>query len=365
MRERYFDNAATTPLDPRVLHEMLPFLQEDFGNADSIHHLGSRARRAVELARSRVAQLFGAEDPAEVTFTSGATESNNWVLRQFERIGVSPFEHSSVSVPAKMQGAMTLANSGWLVTLPDSALDLVSIVGVNSDTGAVLALPSIPSMTKVHRDLTQSLGKIRLVSPGSDWASMSAHKLYGPKGVGALYSRGGFSPEVLIHGGNQENGKRAGTLNVPGIVGLGAAAQLALDEFEHDLNHAHHQRQAFMEGLGQRDGWRLVESDEQSPYVACVCFEGVEGETMVLSADEAGYAVSSGPACSSESREPSATLLALGIEEPWLRGAVRASFGRFSQPEEAEKLGACLTANWTKVRKLGRTANELQRHSYS
>lgn len=363
MRERYFDNAATTPLDPRVLHETLPYLQEEFGNADSIHHLGLRARRAVELARSRVAELYGAEDPTEITFTSGATESNNWVLRQFQRIAVSPFEHSSIAFPAKLLGAVTLGNNGWLVESPDSAVDLVSLIGVNSDTGAILALPSTPEMTKVHRDLTQSLGKVRTGFPRFDWASMSAHKLYGPKGVGALYSRGAISPEAMILGGSQENRKRAGTLNVPGIVGLGAAAQIAIDEFEHDLNHAHHQREAFLEGLGESDGWRLIESDEQSPYIVCVCFEGVEGETMVLSADQEGFAVSSGPACSSDSMEPSPTLVALGIEEPWIHGAVRVSFGRFSQPEEAEKLGVCLKDSWTKVRKLGRNANELQRQS--
>jgi cysteine desulfurase len=354
LRARYFDNAATTPVDPRVVREMLPYLEGDFGNANSLHGFGRKAHAAVDLARERVAVLIGAEDPAQVTFTSGATEANNWVLASFLEGAVGPFEHSSVAEPAARLGIAVLENAGERICPPGSRLDLVSVMSVNNETGHRWDARTLrPWAERVHSDLTQSIGKLPEELQGLDYASFSAHKMYGPKGIGGLYTAEEPLPPLLA-GGGQEQGLRAGTLNVPGIVGLGAAAAVALDEREQDEAHARELRGIVLDELKDLSGLRVNGGEDASPYILSLSFLGVEGETLLVDADTAGYAISAGAACSSESTEPSRVLVALGLEPEWLRGTVRVSFGRFNDRDSAAGLARTLRESAQKLRKLAK-----------
>ncbi|MBC8065949.1 MAG: aminotransferase class V-fold PLP-dependent enzyme, partial [Chlorobia bacterium] len=184
-RSRYFDNAATTPVDPRVLEEMLPYFSEGFGNANSIHEPGRRARAGVDLARERVAQLVGANYPELVVFTSGATETNNWFLQSFSSVACSPFEHSSVLETVIASGGEVLENDHYRLFPPLRAKDLTAVMLVNNETGAIF--PAYPLGNALFRDLTQAVGKIPLDEHAFDAGSFSAHKFYGPKGVGACF----------------------------------------------------------------------------------------------------------------------------------------------------------------------------------
>lgn len=347
---RYFDNAATTPVAPEVREAMLPYLGEEGGNAHSIHGWGQRARDAVERARAAIASLMGAEDPSEIVFTSGATEANNWVARGSTRMAISPFEHASMRAPALAAGAQVLPNSGFALCPPEAPCDLVSVMRVNNETGAVLGLQDGAGVLR-HSDVTQALGKLRFPLP--DLASASSHKLYGPKGVGVLYARGAMFPAPLIMGGEQELGHRSGTLNVPGIVGFGRAAELAAESMDDDYARAGACRSALLEAIRDLPDALVIEAPEQSPYIASVCLLGLTGETVLLELDREGFAVSAGPACSSGSSEPSLVLSALGLDERAVRGAIRISFGRHNTPEATQELGRALKSVAERLRKLG------------
>ncbi len=351
----YFDHAATSPVLPEVFTEMLPYLSEDFGNANSLHSWGQRARAAVELARSRVASLLGCF-PEEVFFTSGATEANNWVMRQFEgpKIAYSPFEHSSVLETGRALGARVLPNVGYVVSAPGgSTTALVSVMTVNNETGAELEAPKIPGAL-CHRDVTQQLGKLPLDLTDTDFASMSAHKLGGPKGVGALYARGGGPLEPLLFGGEHEGGYRAGTLNVAGIVGFGAACALASDEMVERLERAKRLRGILLQALHKVPDWLENCHNANSPYVLSVSFLGIQGESLVVEVDAKGFAVSSGAACSSRSTEPSHVLTALGYSPERVRGTVRISLGPGNTAESTWALGKALESAAAKLRALAK-----------
>lgn len=352
--DRYFDYAATTPIDPRVREVMLPFLADDFGNANSIHRLGQHARAAVESAREKIAALIGAEDPSEIIFTSGATESNNWVLRSFSNGYVSPFEHSSVREPAHRFGYRELTNVDYALEVPDK-VDLASVMLVNNETGAILD----PSRFRraaafLHSDITQAVGKIPVdvQQLEVDAASFSAHKIYGPKGVGALYLKGGSLLEPFMIGGEQENGLRGGTLNVPGIVGFGKAAELLLDEMERDVQLVCESRRIAIEELSNLEGVQFNEAESASPFILSASFGGLQGETIVVEADTLGFAISSGAACSSRSTEPSHVLVALGLVDYWLMGTVRISFGRFVSADSTFELTKALKEAVGTIRRL-------------
>ncbi len=348
---RYFDHASTTPLDPLVLEEMRPWLEGGFGNPNSLHSWGRAAAAGVDRARIRVAALLGCE-PEEVVFTSGATESNNWVLRAFSRVAVSPFEHSSAKEPAEALGHATLANDGYQIAAPEGVVDLVSVMTVNNETGARLKAPMGP--WRLHRDATQSAGKVPLEVREWFSASVSAHKFYGPKGVGALYVQDADPLEPLLRGGEQESGQRAGTLNVAGIVGMGAAASLAHDRLPEDLEHAQRLRQAFLFELAKVPDWRSNGAEANSPSIMSVSFQDVEGETLVVDLDVQGYAVSSGAACSSRSTEPSHVLTALGLEPEWRRGTVRVSFGRGNTLDSTAGLARALRETVERLRTMAK-----------
>jgi len=383
--EAYFDNAATTPLDPRVREAMLPFLDDAFGNAHSIHAWGLRAHDAVERAREQVARLIGAEDPSQIYFTSGATESNNWVLNAALEVIISPFEHSSMREPAIRRGAIVLENDHLAIkrgswerrhpagsgARPDGddqysserrhpagsgarpetrGPTLVSVMAVNNEIGTIWYAPDYAHPGDlVHSDITQAAGKIPITVEGLDFASFSAHKFYGPKGIGALYAKDG-TPEPLILGGEQEHGARGGTLNVPAIIGMGAAAEIAADEQEQDFERATLLRAVVLDGLNGLSDYQVNGGVHVSPFILSISFRRLEGETVVLELDRAGFAISAGAACSSRSTEPSHVLTALRIEPEWLRGTIRISFGRFNSAEAAANLAQNLQTILEKLR---------------
>jgi len=331
-RSKYFDNAATTPVAPEVFAAMEPFFKDRFGNASSIHGWGRQAENAVEEARSQLADLIGAE-PEEIVFTSGATEANNWVLRSFSSLSVSPFEHPSVRLTAEALKATVLKNDGW--KLEGSESELTSVQAVNHETGALI---KFPDARLKHSDATQAIGKVPFDATQYDFASMSAHKFYGPKGVGALYNKGCNPLPPLFHGGSHEHGFRSGTLNVPGIVGMGEAARVAKDRLQEDVAHAQQLHKEVKRQLSEIEGVFFVESENNSPYVLTPCFEGVEGESVVITLDSKGFAISSGSACSSGSGVTSHVLTAFGVPDDLIRGMVRISFGRYNTVSSAEQL---------------------------
>ncbi|HWA83036.1 MAG TPA: cysteine desulfurase family protein, partial [Fimbriimonadaceae bacterium] len=349
------------------------FLDGAFGNANSIHTWGLQARDAVERARAQVAALVGADDPSQIYFTSGATEANNWVLNAADQIVISPFEHSSMREPAIRRGGWILESFGGRLPgegacyvkkagvmartrairradqlgpeTPEQELlrrrsvptlqgrVLTSVMAVNNETGALWDVRRYAQPADIlHADITQSAGKLPVSVEGIDFASFSAHKFYGPKGIGALYCKEG-PPSPLLLGGEQEHGARGGTLNVAGIVGMGAAAEIALLEREADYGKAKKLREILVNGLKGLPDTQWNGGDRTSPFIVSVSFRGLEGETIVLEADRAGYAISAGAACSSRSLEPSHVLTALNLEPEWVRGTVRISFGRFNTEE--------------------------------
>jgi cysteine desulfurase len=352
--ENYFDNAATTPVDPRVIREMLPYFETHWGNANSLHAWGREAFEAVEFARARVAELIGAEDPAQVFFTSGATESNNWVLKSFDDVVVSPFEHSAV---LEAPDGYRLIENDALKLLPLKwGAEIVSVMSVNNEIGSILSNPGCPTddVEHSHSDITQSVGKLPVRLRNVSYASFSAHKFYGPKGVGGLYVD---YPEnshlkTLIGGGGQQSGKRGGTLNVPGIVGMGAAAAIAQDEMDDNLALATNLRAAVLEQIRPCQDYQVNGGDNVSPYILSLSFLGVEGETLVIEMDQKGYGISAGAACSSGSTDLSHVLTALGLPIEWIRGTVRISFGKFNTLSAAEQLGKSMRAAVESLRKL-------------
>jgi cysteine desulfurase len=342
--ERYFDNAATTPLDPRVLQAMTPFFAEQPGNPQSMHAWGIKARAAVEDARRQVASLIGAEDPSQVVFTSGATEANNWVLGAVGGGCVGPFEHSSVREPALALGYGVLENDCYRISPPKEDCRLVSLMTVNNEIGTIFEPESLRRQgAQVHTDATQTVGKIPFEVGDLDYVSFSAHKFHGPKGVGVLYVKNPAGLQPMLQGGEQEHGLRSGTLNVPGIVGMGAAARIAEDERETDFGHAVVLRDVVLAELPIGDGVQVLGGPKASPFILALSFDGLQGETILLELDARGYAIGSGAACSSPKAEPSHVLKALQLDDEWLRGTVRISFGRRNTAESARALGRVLS----------------------
>jgi len=375
MGERvYLDHNATTPVDERVLEAMLPYMREHFGNASSVHAEGRLARQAIERAREQVAALVGAH-PSQVIFTSGGTEANNLALKGVcladpgTRLAVSSVEHASVLAPAKRLGAEFLPVDGQgRLQLPaleaslSEGCKLVSVMLVNNETGIIEDIAAIAERTRqrgalLHTDAVQAAGKIEvdMQALGVQMLSLSAHKIYGPKGIGALVVDKAVSLEPLLHGGGHEKGHRAGTQDVPAIVGFGMAAELARQEGV--------ERSRSLLGLRQDLEQRLqvvvpgVEIfSHQAERVSNTCFfsvPGIDGEALLLALDDAGFAVSSGSACDSKNSGPSHVLTAMGIEEATARGAIRVGLG---QVNTREQLVAFTTALQQALARLGQLA---------
>ena len=356
MERIYLDHAATTPLDPRVLEEMLPALRDDWGNASSIHAEGRKARRAIDRARRQVAEAIGCA-AQEVYFTSGGSESDNWALKGIMRARAERGKHliiSAIEHHAILHAADSLEREGFEVTRlpvdaegrvspedvtrairPDTVL--VSVMTANNEIGTLQPIRAIADIAHahgalMHTDAVQAVGAVPVLVDdlGVDLLSMSAHKFHGPKGVGALYVRRGTRIEPLVDGGAQERGLRAGTENVAGIVGLGCAITLATRELTENAARETALRERLMEGiLNGIPGTRINGSrTDRLPNNCNVTFEGLEGEALLLRLDLAGISASSGSACTSGSLDPSHVLLAIGLTPEQTSGSLRMTLGR-------------------------------------
>ncbi|HEV8338203.1 MAG TPA: cysteine desulfurase family protein [bacterium] len=366
MTSIYLDYASTTPVDPRVVAAMAPYLSERFGNAASIHSFGQEAREAVERARQIVAAAIGACDPEEIVFLSGATEADNFALTgaalakepQGRHLIVSAVEHHAVLEPARF-----LESRGFAVSLlpvdaagrvdPDAVraalrpdTTVVSVMHSNNEIGTLQPIAEIGRITReagvtFHCDAAQSLGILPLdvQTLGVDLLSMSAHKRYGPKGVGALYIRKGTPLVRLLHGGSHERNRRAGTHNTPGIVGFGEAIRLALEAMEEEAPRVAGLRDQLIEGLRPIEGARINgHPRERLPGIVNISFRGADSESLLLALDLRGIAASSGAACTSGSLEPSHVLPAIGLRPEVAAGTLRFSLGRWTTEEEITHL---------------------------
>jgi cysteine desulfurase len=366
MDTRYFDYAATTPVDQRVLDAMMPFFSERYGNANSLYALGRDAYRGVEDARERFATAIGAESPNEVIFTSGGTESDNAALigilskaspQGGAHLIVSAFEHHAVLHPAEW-----LEKHGYEVSYLAPRADghihaddlraalrantkLVSIMHGNNEIGTVNDIKTLAAITHehgalFHTDACQTLGKIPfdVVELGVDAASFSSHKIYGPKGVGALYLKRRTPFETQARGGGQEFKKRSGTQNTPGIVGMTTALEIMLAEQPEEAVRLSALRDRLISGItGTLENTEpSASTGDRLPNIAPLLIKGVEGEAMLLQLDNKGIAVSTGSACSSGSLEPSHVLLSIGCPAEIAHGSLRLSLGRFTTSEDVD-----------------------------
>lgn len=363
-RRVYLDHAATTPVAARVREAMLPYLERKFGNPSSIHAFGREAAEAVEQGRQAVALLLGAQ-PEEIFFTSGGSESDTMALfgvfhaRQDRgnHVITTTIEHHAV-----LHACQALEKRGARVTylpvdrhglvsadqvaqaLRDDTI-LVSVMHANNEIGTIEPIAEIGRVCRergvlFHTDAVQTVGHIpiNLAQMSVDLLSLSAHKFYGPKGVGALYKRKGVRIAPLIYGGGHERGLRSGTENVPGIAGLGAAARLALEELSRESPRQAALRDRLLDGIEQSipDVIRTGHPTQRLPNNASLCIRYVEGESILLNLDLAGIAASSGSACTSGSLEASHVLLAIGLEHDVAHGSLRLTLGRDTTEADVE-----------------------------
>lgn len=360
----YFDHAATTPVDPRVLQKMLLYFTENFGNPNSQHACGRRTAAAVDEARDTVAALIGAK-PSEIYFTSGGTESDNWALRGAAHANAERGKHlivSAVEHPAMISTARELQKKGFEVTfaavdefgkvdlqkLKDSIRPDTTFIGVmtaNNEIGTIQPIAEISALARERgivffTDAVQAAGalKLNVKEPAVDMLSFSGHKFYGPKGVGVLYIRSGVRVGKIITGGHQERSMRGGTTNVPGIVGLAEAFRLANEEMAQNNAHVSAIRDRFIARVLREIPYVKLNGHpkDRLPNNANFSFRYIEGESLLFSLDLAGIAVSSGSACSSGSLEPSHVLLATGLPEGLAHGSIRFSFGKENTAEQID-----------------------------
>ena len=360
----YFDHAATTPVDSRVLQKMLPYFTENFGNPNSQHAYGRRTAAAVDEARDTVASLIGAK-PNEIYFTSGGTESDNWALRGAAHANAERGKHlivSAVEHPAMISTAKELQKEGFEVTfaavdefgrvdlqkLKDSIRPDTTFIGVmtaNNEIGTLQPIAEISALARERgilffTDAVQAAGalKLNVKEPAVDMLSFSGHKFYGPKGVGVLYVRSGVRVGKIITGGHQERSMRGGTTNVPGIVGLAEAFRLANEEMAQNNAHVSAIRDRFIARVLREIPYVKLNGHpkDRLPNNANFSFRYIEGESLLFSLDLAGIAVSSGSACSSGSLEPSHVLLATGLPEGLAHGSIRFSFGKENTAEQID-----------------------------
>jgi cysteine desulfurase len=364
MQRVYFDHNATTPVDPAVLEAMLPFLSREYGNASSIHSAGQRARAAVERAREQVALLLGAR-PAEIVFTSGGTESDNLAIfgvlgaagEGSKHVVTTAIEHSAV-----LECCRALERRGVAVTYvgvgPDGVVDpaavrralrpetvLITVMAANNELGTVQPLEEIGRIAReagvrFHTDAVQGAGKIPLDVEriGCDTLAISGHKLYGPKGVGALYVRKNTRLAPVLFGGHHERDRRPGTENVPGIVGLGRAAELAREHLTTEAARIAALRDRLEAGLLSQVPHARVNgrTGPRTPNTSSITFPFVEGEALVIALDLKGIACSTGAACSSGAVEPSHVLTAIGLPAEEARATLRFSLGRANSSADVD-----------------------------
>jgi len=377
MQRAYLDNNATTPLLPEVLQAMQPYFLEHFGNASSIHHHGQQTRAAVEKARESVADLIGARS-SEIVFTSGGTEADNLAIFGLAKPGdhviTSTIEHSAVLNTCKR-----LESLGCEVTyLPVSCeglidpddlrrairpnTNLISIMWANNETGVIQPVSEIAQMAAeadiyFHTDAIQAAGKVLIdVREAScDLLSISGHKIHAPQGVGALYVRKGTLLQPMLFGGRHERSRRAGTENVPGIVGLGKAAEIAKNGFEDgSVNRMRELRDRIQSTVLQQIDQTGVNSGSapRTPNTTNIYFDCIEGEALVIALDLKGVAVSTGAACSSGAIEPSHVLVAMGLSADRARASIRFSLAKQNTEEDVDLLLSTLPATVARLREL-------------
>lgn len=365
----YFDHAATTPLDEGVLEAMKPYFTEHYGNANSAHQRGNKAKVAVEEAREVIAEIIGAE-PAEIIFTSGGTESDNAAIKGAvsatgkKEIVTSPLEHHAVLHTAEalkrngVQPVYVEPDANGIIQ-PDKVAEaitdhtaLVSLMHVNNEIGAINPLKEIAEVCKArqvpfHSDTVQSIGKlpVDVNELGLDFLSISGHKIYGPKGIGVLYMRHATPWLPWMHGGSQERRRRGGTLNVPGIVGLAKALELCTGEMEQHTAHFKKLRQRLLAGLDDTFGGRYQingPTGSAVPHIINLAFPntqgGLDGEMLLLNLDVEGICVSNGSACTSGTVEPSHVLEGIGLEAEVANSSIRISMGKDNTAEDIDYL---------------------------
>lgn len=384
MQRIYLDHNATTPVHPAVAERVAAALREDFGNPSSIHHFGQRAKAVVDQARSAVAALIGA-DPSEVVFTSGGTESDNLAIRgaveALDRTGrrhviASAIEHEAVLNTVKALGRR--GHDTTLLSVPHSGIvsaddlraalrddtALVSVMHANNEIGTIQPVVELARVARergavFHVDAVQSAGKIPVdvKTMGVDLLSISAHKFYGPKGVGALWIRRGLRMQPTMSGGKQERNRRAGTENVPGIVGMGVAAQIAREKLTEEGLRLAALRDRLEEGIVRAVPGTAVNGDRamRVPNTSNISFDRVEAESLLIALDLAGIAVSTGSACSSGTLEPSHVLKAMGFAPHRTQNSIRFSLGAATTQGDVDRTIAVLPDLVDRLRNLTRT----------
>ena len=377
----YFDHNATTPVDPVVADAVARALREDFGNPSSVHAFGQRAKAALDDARSAAATLIGGE-PSEIVFTSGGTESDNFAIRgaaeALDPMGRRHLVASAIEHEAVLNSFKALARHGWHATLipvgpsgilsPDRLAEvigddvaLVSVMHANNEIGTIQPVAELAEVAHrrgalFHTDAVQSVAKIPVDvrSLGVDLLSMSAHKFNGPKGVGALWIRRGTRLTAVLTGGRQERNRRAGTENVPGIIGLGMAAELARAKLPTEASRLTALRDGLETGVLDRVPGTNVNGDRERrvPNTTNISFEGVEAESLLIALDLDGVAVSTGSACSSGTLEPSHVLKAMGLPTHRSQNSIRFSLGAGNTEAEVDRLVTLLPRVVDKLRGL-------------
>ena len=371
----YADNASTTYVSSEVMNEMLPCFNTIYGNPSSLHSYGRDAAAIVDRARDRIAKAINAERSNEIYFTSGGTEANNWAIKGIARanrakgnhIITSQIEHDSI-----LESCKELENEGFEVTyLPVdknglvSITDLihyikpttilVSIMAVNNEIGTIQNIKTISNIVHengviFHTDAVQAMGALKMdvTDMEIDVMSMSSHKIYGPKGVGALYVKNGIKIAPIMNGGSQERGKRGGTQNVPAIAGFGKAVEIAVRDITVNQQKLKAIRNYFLDGVTERIPYVKVNGHPQQKIQGTInlSFEMVEGESLLMLLDLAGIAVSRGSACSAGSTKPSHVLKAIGLENELAQSSIRFSFGKSITKDEVDyiitKLAECV-----------------------
>ncbi len=367
----YLDHAATTPVDEAVARAMVAVLESGYGNPSSVHAPGREARQRMSEAREKVAQLLGAR-PEEIVFTSGGTEADNLALVGVARACRERGDHivtTQVEHHAVLETCRALEAEGFRTTYvpvdhqgrvaPEAVAEaltprtvLVSVMLANNEVGTLQPVARIAALVRsrgvyLHTDAVQAVGQVPVgvEELGVDLLSLSAHKMYGPKGVGALYVRRGVPLSPLLHGGGQERGRRSGTENVPGIVGLGKAAQMAHSEQPERQRGLTALRERLIRGIAARAPEAILNGHptQRLPSNVSISFPGVTGEALVVDLDLKGVAISAGAACAAGTVEPSHVLRAMGLSEQVAAGTVRLSLGRANTPEEVDQVLDILT----------------------
>lgn len=386
----YADNAATTAVHPQVIEAMLPHLREHYGNPSSLHSAGQQAAAVLADARARIAAQLHAARPDEIYFTSGGSEADNQAIRSAAAIGAKNHKKHIISTKFEHHAVLhtleSLEKEGFEITLLDIGEDgiispaqvgaairedtaLVSVMFANNEIGTIQPIAEIGAICRArgvlfHTDAVQAVGHlpIDVQQMNIDLLSLSAHKFHGPKGIGALYARRGVRLLPLIEGGAQERGRRAGTENVPAIVGMAKALELACEQMEAHAAHMRVLRDRLIDALTEIPHSVLNgDREHRLPGNVHLCFEGIEGESLLLMLDDAGVEASSGSACTSGSLDPSHVLLALGRPHEVAHGSLRLTLSYETTPEEVAHMIAVIPPIVERLREISPVWDALQR----